>query len=146
MSPCRSVLSVAFLAGCLALVPALSIEAATITWTGAGDGTNWNDASNWDSNAVPTSVDEAKFTGNSGLAPGKIIVLGADQIIDQLTFDTTNSIRLGATNGAINALTLTDISRTAASSNTQVIHAKVYLAGVAASPGTWDIQGRANSR
>ncbi len=36
---------------CLA---ALALKAQTITWTGAGDGTNWEDADNWDLLVVPS--------------------------------------------------------------------------------------------
>ena len=33
----------------------LILEAQTITWSGAGDGINWNDANNWDLTTIPTS-------------------------------------------------------------------------------------------
>jgi hypothetical protein len=32
----------------------LTLEAQTITWTGAGDGTNWSDFNNWDLSILPT--------------------------------------------------------------------------------------------
>jgi len=34
----------------------LILEAQTITWTGAGDGTNWSDANNWDLTILPTET------------------------------------------------------------------------------------------
>ena len=40
--------------------------AATITWTGGGDGTSWSDSHNWDSNAVPGTADDAVISGASG--------------------------------------------------------------------------------
>ncbi len=36
----------------------LNADAATVTWTGGGDGTSWEDASNWDM-GVPGPLDEA---------------------------------------------------------------------------------------
>ena len=35
-----------------------SLTAQTITWTGAGDGTNWSDVNNWDLVAVPTATND----------------------------------------------------------------------------------------
>ena len=45
----------------------LALEAQTITWTGAGDGTNWSDSNNWDLLHVPTD-------GNDVIIPDGSVV------------------------------------------------------------------------
>jgi hypothetical protein len=45
-------------------LPSLS-SAAVITWDGSGDGTNWLDGSNWDTDSVPGSVDSVHLGGNA---------------------------------------------------------------------------------
>ncbi len=45
----------------------LALEAQTITWTGAGDGTNWGDSNNWDLLHVPTD-------GNDVIIPDGSVV------------------------------------------------------------------------
>ncbi|NER30685.1 MAG: hypothetical protein F6J89_24480, partial [Symploca sp. SIO1C4] len=37
---------------------------ALVTWTGSGDGLSWNDAANWDINAVPSVSDEVIINTN----------------------------------------------------------------------------------
>ncbi len=39
-------------------LPSINAFAATIKWDGGASTTNWNDADNWDGNAVPTSSDD----------------------------------------------------------------------------------------
>jgi hypothetical protein len=38
---------------------------STVTWTGAGNGTLWSDARNWDTQAVPVNGDDVVLSGNS---------------------------------------------------------------------------------
>ena len=40
--------------------------AASVTWTGAGDGTSWGDANNWSGNKLPTLADDATIPVVSG--------------------------------------------------------------------------------
>jgi len=47
----------------LCLFIAGSIDAQDIFWTGAGDGTSWEDPDNWDTGAVPTAQDFAEIGG-----------------------------------------------------------------------------------
>ena len=51
------------LAGLLTMASALSAA----VWTGNGDGTNWSDAANWDTNAVPGNTTAVLIDGNSNV-------------------------------------------------------------------------------
>jgi len=54
-----------FASAILALAPCLM--AATYTWTGGGDVSNWSDSSNWDPVGVPNGGDTANFNISSDL-------------------------------------------------------------------------------
>lgn len=54
-------------------------------WTGAGDGTNWNDAANWDGNAVPPSANTTAV--DLSRAGGKTIVLDEPKIVTCIIFN-----------------------------------------------------------
>src|ERR1035441_9644476 len=41
-------------------------HAATITWSGAGDGTGFNNSANWVGNKVPGASDDAVITSGAG--------------------------------------------------------------------------------
>ena len=47
----------------LILLTPLFLNAALVSWTGNGDGVSWNDASNWDSGAVPSTTDDLIVVG-----------------------------------------------------------------------------------
>ncbi|MDY0164933.1 MAG: PEP-CTERM sorting domain-containing protein [Thermoguttaceae bacterium] len=63
-----------------ALVPCF---AATITWTGAGDGANWTVNGNWDDD-VPTSGDDVVFT-SAGAYTGDLNLGGATFELNSIT-------------------------------------------------------------
>lgn len=46
----------------ITLAGVASTQAALITWDGTGDGTNWTDGNNWDSNSVPGVADQISIT------------------------------------------------------------------------------------
>jgi len=50
------------LAICVAAIS--SSFSATVTWDGGGDGINWTDPLNWDTDALPTAADDVDFDGN----------------------------------------------------------------------------------
>lgn len=41
------------------------LTAATVTWDGGGDGINWTDPMNWDTDALPTMADDVDLDGQS---------------------------------------------------------------------------------
>ena len=63
-----------FLSLILIAASPLAFAQATVRWDGGGDGTNWNDAANWDTDSVPAAGDFVEFASNvtvmSWSAPG----------------------------------------------------------------------------
>jgi autotransporter-associated beta strand protein len=112
-------------------------QAATITWTGAGSGTNWNETANW-GGVLPGPTDEAKFT-NTGLTDGRVIVLGAAQTNGSLVIDSTLNFSIGNTDGntAGHTLTVTNVTRSSGSSGTQTITSDLALPN----DTTWTVDG-----
>lgn len=55
---------------CIGLFFSISTStfAQDINWTGAGDGTSWEDPDNWDTGAVPTALDFAEIAGTAIVA------------------------------------------------------------------------------
>ena len=51
----------------LALCSFTALQAATINFTGAGDGTSWEDPANWDSGSVPTFADDVVLNGTDNV-------------------------------------------------------------------------------
>ncbi|MDG1358344.1 MAG: PEP-CTERM sorting domain-containing protein [Akkermansiaceae bacterium] len=47
------------------LAPALTTNAATITWDGGGDGVSWTDGNNWSTNNAPTAGDTMNIGGSA---------------------------------------------------------------------------------
>ena len=91
----------------LALLP-LAASAATVTWTGGGDGSSWDDAANWDAAAVPGVGDTAAFSASAtvntsdastisaydiSVAAGATVVVGAKA---DLPYDVTWTVGDGA--------------------------------------------------
>lgn len=107
----------------------LTVNAQTITWTGAGANTNWNTVANWSSNAVPSanndvviptgftvSINVAATTrtivveGNSTLnIANSLSFLNASSFAKSVTVNWTNGSLLGGgtltNNGTINMTT-----------------------------------------
>jgi hypothetical protein len=102
--------------------------AATISWTGGGDGTSWSDSHNWDSNAVPGTADDAVISGASGtvnvnstvtirslqcerafnIAGGSLTVAaGASQVQGVLTASGSTSVTVS---GATTSFTCTNLA------------------------------------
>ncbi len=61
------------------LFSCLSVS-AQVKWTGAGDGSSWGDAANWDTNRVPASTDTAQFSKNATVLSGSNINIAALKI------------------------------------------------------------------
>ena len=87
-----------------ALLTTGTVLAATITWTGGGDGTSWNDAGNW-GGTKPGANDEGVFT-TSGTA-GKTILLNGSQALGQLTISGNPTMAIGSATDASAGYTLT---------------------------------------
>lgn len=68
-----------------------AIEAQTITWTGAGDGTNWSDGNNWDLPVLPS-------TSNDVIIPtGFIVTLDVASSIKSIDVQGTTTFNINAT-------------------------------------------------
>lgn len=80
--------------GCLVLVLGTGTASGQFNWTGLGDGVNWEDASNWNNNALPGAADLV-FTGGGG----RTVTLSTDQEVDALRF--TNGDNLIHTAGTL---------------------------------------------
>ena len=77
---------------CLMLLLALvSTPALAIQWSGAGDGTTWNDPANWVGGNVPdTNTEDAEF-GNSSVDLAQTVTLTASVTIDELIFSASGN-------------------------------------------------------
>ena len=63
-----------------------------ITWTGANS-TNWNDAGNWDTNTIPTQIDNVIL---ADVANAPFINFGQNQVVNNLTNHEVLTIRSNA--------------------------------------------------
>ena len=73
-APCRGAPGVALV--CAALAAGPSAHAVTRTWTGLGDGTSWNQATNWDT-GVPLAGDDVVIPN---VAPTTVVVFGGPSV------------------------------------------------------------------
>ena len=104
-------------------------------WTGAGDGTSWDDAANWDG-GIPSAADTAIFT-DAGLSAGKTISLNASQTIYSLQIDAALSFTIGsaADKTAAYSLALSALSTPATGGATYTFGAQL-AAALTTVPGT----------
>ncbi|MEJ0105787.1 MAG: hypothetical protein WDO19_25975 [Bacteroidota bacterium] len=87
---------------------------AQVKWVGAGDGSSWNDAANWSSNAVPVATDNILLDNTSVLTnydvnlPAGAVTVTINSIT--ITPAAANTIRLilPVTNTAIDGLNITE--------------------------------------
>lgn len=93
-----------FTIGSLALGLVLPAGAGSMTWTGGGNGTSWNDPANW-GGTKPGANDEGVFT-TSGTA-NKTITLDASQSLRQLTVSGNPTMAIGTAADASAGYTLT---------------------------------------
>ncbi|MCB9896180.1 MAG: hypothetical protein H6839_17240 [Planctomycetes bacterium] len=87
----------------LTLAPALG--AATIVWSGAGDGTTWSQGANWVGGVAPTAADEASFDGTSATAPTN--VTGLTNTLQRITVNSGAGANLNLTLVMTGNVTLT---------------------------------------
>lgn len=73
----------------LALFSFSALSAATITFTGGGDGTTWEDPANWDTGTVPTFADDVIITGSSS-----VTVTQAGNAINSLFMNNTSTLTI----------------------------------------------------
>ncbi|NET29859.1 cadherin-like domain-containing protein, partial [Okeania sp. SIO1I7] len=120
---------------------------ADLLWTGNGDGSSWTDAANWDTNTVPTAVDNVTINGfvdvtldtNATVATlnlngGADLTNSGELNVTTLnwtagTFAGTGSINIPATTGTLN------ISGT----GSKTLNTTINNAGTATWTGTADI-------
>jgi fibronectin-binding autotransporter adhesin len=112
------------------------INAQAINWDGgpSGTGTSWNNDVNWSGDVKPGSSDTALF-GLAGLSDGKVITLGAPQVVDTLNVNPNWSqvpnitIGSGTDVAAGNTLTVTTVKHDGPNTGAiQTIAANVILA------------------
>lgn len=119
--------------------------AVTVTWDGGpdGTGTNWNEATNWNGDALPGGGDVARFT-TTGIANGKLLLLGTSQSVDRVVFD---GMSVGFTIGgasdvaAGHILSLNHVFRQSNVGGIQVIAAEVVLR----TNSVWDVHAGYNN-
>ena len=93
------------LSALFSLCLALPAVAGTYVWTGAGDGSTWNDAANWDLDAVPGATDTASFTA------GGTINLGTTAVsIGTISLNSSGTLVLGTKNSQIITPTYVSVS------------------------------------
>ncbi|WP_299115400.1 T9SS type A sorting domain-containing protein [uncultured Winogradskyella sp.] len=61
------------------------LTAATVTWDGGGDGTNWTDPLNWDTDALPTAADDVDLNGAT-------VVLSANATVQRVLVDGSGDL------------------------------------------------------
>ena len=115
-----------------ALKPA---PAATILWTGGGDGVSWNNANNWSNNVPPAASDDAVI---SSVGTNVTITIGSDVTVQSLQCSASLkvsggnlSLTKGASQVAGNFIAAASRTVTASGTNTS-LHASgvTALAGV----------------
>lgn len=74
-------------------LPSINALAATIKWDGGASTTNWNDANNWDGNAVPTSTDDV-ILDNSLVVAAYTINVNTAADVNSLTINETAGVIL----------------------------------------------------
>ncbi|MFH1711767.1 MAG: LamG domain-containing protein, partial [Patescibacteria group bacterium] len=91
--------------------------AASVTWTGDGDGVNWEDADNWSNDAVPTDADDVTINTNVIV---QINDAAATPIVHWLMNDNAASTTVVDAMGSVNgtAMQNTDAMTTAGQINT----------------------------
>lgn len=74
---------------------ALPAVSGTCVWTGAGDGTTWTDAANWDADAVPGAADDVVFPDT--LVAALTVSLGTDALeVGSITSLAPVAVKLGS--------------------------------------------------
>ncbi|MCB9935880.1 MAG: hypothetical protein H6840_09325 [Planctomycetes bacterium] len=102
----RTMKTMLMLGAALLLTPALG--AATIVWSGAGDGTTWSQGTNWVGGVAPTAADEASFDGTSATAPTN--VTGLTNTLQRITVNSGANPNLNLTLVLTGNVTLTGSS------------------------------------
>ncbi len=70
----------------------LIVNAQTITWTGAGDGTNWSDSNNWDLLHVPTYSNDVIIPEGDILTGGNILVINEHVYAKSINLQSNNTL------------------------------------------------------
>lgn len=92
----------AIIIACVFLVTtAFQLSAQQVTWDGGGDGVSWNDANNWNPNAIPVSTDSVTIdadvsvtlSGSNGACAD--LVIGGTGAGDTLIVATTVNLDIG---------------------------------------------------
>ncbi|MFY0605092.1 MAG: hypothetical protein JXR10_00155 [Cyclobacteriaceae bacterium] len=118
-----------------ALVALLSVgvvSAADVTWTGAGDGGSWDDASNWDA-GIPTAADVAVFSSNATITDGNATAVPVSITAGTLTIGsgvTVNTIGV-ASSTSVGPVTIASGAELVVDGtlNAEAVHATAYNSG-----------------
>lgn len=73
--------------------PSIDAFAATIRWDGGAGTSNWNDANNWDGNAVPTSSDDV-ILDNTNVVTAYTVNVNTAADVNSLTINETAGVIL----------------------------------------------------
>ncbi len=127
----------------IALLASVPAGIHAITWSGAGDGTNWNDAANWSGGVKPEVYDTAALYWASKPAD-TTIAIGAPQAFSRLSFEGSvpNNLYVGTSADVLagNTLSLSSVFRSTTLSNNQYVDADVILPAIS----IWDINNGYN--
>ena len=75
----------------MALFSISAIQAATLTFTGGGDGTSWEDAANWDLGFVPGFNDRAFIDGTSNVTLSSFAAINSLRVRDDGVLNITTT-------------------------------------------------------
>ena len=82
-------------------VAVLATEPATVSWTGAGDGTTWSDGNNWSGGVPPAATDTAVFNAAAAVSLSAPVAVSNLQLGAALTLSGggTNGLTVGVVSG-----------------------------------------------
>ncbi|MCB0638169.1 MAG: T9SS type A sorting domain-containing protein [Lewinella sp.] len=99
-----------FMLFALLLAGSAHASAATVTFTGGGDGVNWEDPDNWDTGLVPTAADDVIITNANSVSISTEVAANSLRInmTAQLTVTATGVLNLDQVTANGNMLQLND--------------------------------------
>jgi len=130
--------------GLAAAFSAAAMQAGNISYDGgpSGTGTNWGDAVNWSTDALPTSTDNVFFnTANTTLT----INLGVSREVRELVVGNPNAAyTIGSASdvSAGNSITLANVRRESTSGGQQTLAANVVLSSASS---VWEVNSGYNN-
>ena len=106
-----------------------------VVWTGAGDGTSWDDAANWDIGAVPGANSDVILTNKANVVAAMCVPV----CVKSLTVDAGATLKL-TPNGAYSTYSKPRVCENAVETDWQPI--ALHVAGDLTVNGTFEIGGK----